>query len=104
MTTSRRRVKIKEPVADGAEARRGAGAECAASVSLEELVFSQKLETTSQGTDVMDVISQYFGKHGLMWQKLIGFCTDGAPATLGLAALIKKKNPYAITTHCVIHR
>jgi hypothetical protein len=74
----------------------------------EELLFSQKLETTSQGTDVMDAISQYLEKHGLMWQKLAGFCTDGAPAMLGsrsgLAALIKKKNPSAITTHCVIHR
>lgn len=74
----------------------------------EELLFSQELETTSQGADVMDVICQYFDKYGLMWQKLAGFCTDGAPAMLGsrsgLAALIKKKNPSAITTHCVIHR
>ncbi|KAF2891766.1 hypothetical protein ILUMI_14407 [Ignelater luminosus] len=74
----------------------------------EELLFSQELETTSQDTDVMNVISQYFEKHALMWQKLAGFCTDGVPAVLGsrsgLAALIKKKNPYAITTHCVIHR
>ncbi|KAF2890405.1 hypothetical protein ILUMI_15768 [Ignelater luminosus] len=56
----------------------------------------------------MDIISQYFEKHGLMWQKLAGFGNDGAPAMLGyrssLAALIKKKNPFAITTHCVIHR
>lgn len=74
----------------------------------EELLFSQELETTTQGADVMDVISQYLEKHGLMWQKLAGFCTDGAPAMLGsrsgLAALIKTKNPSAITTHCVIHR
>jgi hypothetical protein len=70
----------------------------------EELLFSQKLETMSQGTDVMDAISQYLEKHGLMWQKLAGFCTDGAPAMLGsrsgLAALIKKKesicNNYAL--------
>ncbi|CAH1099252.1 unnamed protein product [Psylliodes chrysocephalus] len=63
---------------------------------------------TSQGADVMDVISQYLEKHGLMWQKLAGFCTDGAPGMLGspsgLAALIKTKNLSAITTHCVIHR
>ncbi|CAH2102489.1 unnamed protein product [Euphydryas editha] len=74
----------------------------------EELLFSQELKTTSQGADVMDLISQYFEKHGLMWERLAGFCTDGAPAMLGsrsgLAALIKTKNPSAITTHCVIHR
>lgn len=74
----------------------------------EELLFSQELETTSKGADVMDVISLYMEKHGLIWQKLAGFCTDGAPAMLGsrsgLATLIKTKNPAAITTHCVIHR
>ncbi|KAF2886291.1 hypothetical protein ILUMI_19882 [Ignelater luminosus] len=68
----------------------------------EELIFSQELKATSQGTDVMDVISQYCEKHGLMWQKLAGFCTDGAPAMFGsrsgIAALIKEKNPSAIMT------
>ncbi|KAJ8721019.1 hypothetical protein PYW08_006484 [Mythimna loreyi] len=47
-------------------------------------------------------------EHGLMWDRFAGFCTDGAPTMLGsrsdLAALIKTKNPSAITTHCVIHR
>ncbi|KAF2897461.1 hypothetical protein ILUMI_08714 [Ignelater luminosus] len=99
MTTSRRRVKVKESVADEAVAGRGRG---------EELLFSQELETTSQGTDVIDVISQYFEKHGLMWPELAGLCTDDDSTMLGsrsgLAALILKKNPSAITTHCVIHR
>lgn len=74
----------------------------------EEFLFCQELKTTSQGADVMNVISQHLEKHGLMWEKLAGVCTDGAPAMLGsrsgLAALIKTKNPSAITTHCVIHR
>ncbi|XP_046976463.1 SCAN domain-containing protein 3-like [Vanessa cardui] len=74
----------------------------------EELLFSQELKTTSQGADVMNAISQYMEEHGLMWERLAGFCTDGAPAMLGsrsgLAALVKTKNPSAITTHCVIHR
>ncbi|KAF2902171.1 hypothetical protein ILUMI_04016 [Ignelater luminosus] len=59
-------------------------------------IFSRAGNDT-QDTYVMDVISQYFKKHGLMWQKLAGFCKDGAPAMLGfrsgLAALIKKNNP-----------
>lgn len=75
---------------------------------IEELLFSQELETTSQGADVMHAISQYIEKHGLMWERLAGLCTDGAPAMLGsrsgLATLVKTKNPSAITTHCVIHR
>lgn len=74
----------------------------------EELLLSQELKTTLQGSDVMNIISQYFEKHEIMWEKLVGFCTDGAPAMLGsrsgLAALIKQKNPSVITTHCIIHR
>uniref|UniRef100_A0A2S2PYP3 Transposon-derived Buster3 transposase-like protein n=1 Tax=Sipha flava TaxID=143950 RepID=A0A2S2PYP3_9HEMI len=43
-----------------------------------------------------------------MWEKLAGFCTDGAPAMLGsrsgLATLVKEKNRKVLTTHCIIHR
>jgi len=74
----------------------------------EELLISRELETTSKGIDVMNAISEYFQKHSLMWEKLVGFCTDGAPAMLGsrsgLATLVKQKNPKVITTHCIIHR
>lgn len=46
--------------------------------------------------------------HTLRWEKLVGFCTDGAPAMLGsrssIATLVKEKNPFTLTTHCVIHR
>jgi len=74
----------------------------------EELLISRELETTSKGIDVINAISEYFQKHSLMWEKLVGFCTDGAPAMLGsrsgLAMLVKQKNPKVITTHCIIHR
>lgn len=74
----------------------------------EELLISRELETTSKGIDVMNTISEYFQKHNIMWGKLVGFCTDGAPAMLGsrsgLATLVKQKNPKVITTHCIIHR
>lgn len=56
----------------------------------------------------MQIISNYFENHDLKWEKLVGFCTDGAPAMLGcrssLATLVKEKNPSTLTTHCVIHR
>ncbi|XP_045470679.1 zinc finger BED domain-containing protein 5-like [Harmonia axyridis] len=74
----------------------------------EKLLISRELETTSKGIDVMNSISEYFEKHNLIWDKLVGLCTDGTPAMLGsrsgLATLIKKKNPKIITTHCIIHR
>ncbi|KAL4104801.1 hypothetical protein QTP88_020077 [Uroleucon formosanum] len=56
----------------------------------------------------MQIISNYFENHDLKWEKLVDFCTDGAPAMLGcrsgLATLVKEKNPSTLTTHCVIHR
>lgn len=61
----------------------------------DELLISRELETTSKGVDVMNTISKYFQKHNINWEKLVGFCTDGAPAMLGsrsgLAMLVKQK-------------
>ena len=44
----------------------------------------------------------------MKWEKLVGVCTDGAPAMLeywsGFINKIKQKNADTIGTHCVIHR
>ncbi|XP_025406396.1 protein ZBED8-like [Sipha flava] len=74
----------------------------------EELLLLQELSTTSKGSDILKIINDYFEKHDIMWEKLAGFCTDGAPAMLGsrsgLATLVKEKNRKVLTTHCIIHR
>ena len=74
----------------------------------EKLLMSNILETTSKWIDVMQIISNYFEHHVLKWEKLVGFCTDGAPAMLGsrsgYSTLVKEKNPSILTTHCVIYR
>lgn len=74
----------------------------------EELLISRELETTSRGINVMNIRSEYFENHNIMWEKLIGFCTDGASAMLGsrsgLATLIKQKNSSVVTRHCIIVR
>lgn len=61
----------------------------------EELLLLQELGNTSKGKDVMKIINNYFEKHDIMWEKLAGFCTYGAPAMLGsrssLATLVKEK-------------
>jgi hypothetical protein len=44
----------------------------------------------------------------MSWENCVGIYTDGAPSMVGsirgLASLIKKENPDAVTTHCFIHR
>ncbi|KRY07880.1 SCAN domain-containing protein 3 [Trichinella patagoniensis] len=74
----------------------------------EELLFSEPLKTTTKGADVFQAVSQFFEVNGLMWEKLVGVCTDGAPAMLGsrsgFVKMIKSKNPCIFAMHCVIHR
>ena len=74
----------------------------------EEFLFCKPLETTSKGTDVMKLVTQYFESNYLSCNNLIGVCTDGAPAMLGsrsgFTTLVKSKNPDVVATHCMIHR
>ena len=41
------------------------------------------LETTSKAADVFQVLIHFFDKTELSWSKLVGVCTDGAPAMIG---------------------
>ena len=49
----------------------------------EEFLFCQPLETTSKAADVFQVLIHFFDKTELSWSKLVGVCTDGAPAMIG---------------------
>lgn len=73
-----------------------------------DLLFSTELTTSSKAVDIMIAISDFLGKHELSWQKLIGVCTDGAPAMLGSRSgfiqLVREKNPNIVAVHCIIHR
>ena len=70
--------------------------------------FLQPLETTSQAVDVFQMLIDFFDKTELSWSKLVGVCTDGAPAMIGansgLISLVKQKNPAIQGTHCMIHK
>lgn len=74
----------------------------------DDLLFCRPLATTTKAGDVMDLISAFFEKEGLEWDKLVGVCTDGAPAMLGsrsgFVTLVKQKNPSVVAIHCMIHR
>ena len=74
----------------------------------EEFLFSAALETTAKAIDVFSKVSEFFQEYGLSWEKLVGVCTDGAPAMIGsrsgFVKLVQEKNPAVTGTHCVIHR
>ncbi|KAF2348878.1 protein of unknown function DUF4371 [Trinorchestia longiramus] len=74
----------------------------------EEILFSAALETTAKAIDLYSKVDEFFQKHGLSWEKLVGVCTDGASSMIGsrseFVKLVKEKNPDVTGTHCVIHR
>ena len=74
----------------------------------EEFLFCQPLETTSKAVDVFQMLIDFFDKTELSWSKLVGVCTDGAPAMIGensgLISLVKRKNPAFQGKHCMIHK
>ena len=53
-------------------------------------------------------ICNFFVENNLSWDRVVGICTDGAPAMLGSRSgfikLAKEKNPAIIGYHCMIHR
>ena len=62
----------------------------------EKFLFYQPLETTSKAVDVFQMLIDFFDKTELSWSKLVGVCTDGAPAMIGansgLISLVKQKS------------
>ena len=74
----------------------------------EEMLFCRPLETTTKAEDVLKLVDAYFHEKDMKWERLVGVCTDGAPAMRGCRSgfivKIKQKNPDVVGTHCVIHR
>ena len=71
-------------------------------------MFCHTIPEHETAADIFKDINEYFESHHLEWEKLQGFCTDGAPAMLGrkkgLQKLIRDKAPNCKWTHCIIHR
>ena len=74
----------------------------------EDFLFCRPLEATTKADDVMSYVSSFFEEAKFPWNKLVGVCTDGAPAMLGsrsgFITQVKQKNLEVVGTHCMIHR
>ncbi|XP_025202808.1 zinc finger BED domain-containing protein 5-like, partial [Melanaphis sacchari] len=74
----------------------------------EEYLFSESLSTTTRGEDIFRIVKNCVDEKRLQWSKLIGVCTDGAPAMLGIRSgfqtLMKEVAPFELFSHCIIHR
>lgn len=74
----------------------------------EEMLFCKPFECNTTAIKVFNMIDSFFNENGIMWEKCIGLCTDGAPSmagkNAGLQALVRKVAPRVIWTHCMIHR
>lgn len=75
---------------------------------LEDFLFCLPLPQHEKAHDMFCVFDKYFEENEIPWDKLVGFCTDGAPCMsgrrAGLRTLIAKKVPSCVWSHCMLHR
>ncbi len=74
----------------------------------EDLFFCKEITGTCTAKDLFYILDKYVAENNLDWENCVGLCTDGARSMSGryngLQALIWKKAPEALWTHCMIHR
>ena len=74
----------------------------------EEFFFRKPLALHTRGTDVLEMVDEYFTLKSLDWKNVVGVCTDGTPSMLGcnsgFQTLVKQKNNDIVFVHCMIHR
>lgn len=75
---------------------------------VEELLFCKSIINGAKAQDLFQILDSFIIQNNLDWAKCVGVCTDGARAMSGcyggLQALIRRKAPDALWTHCIIHR
>lgn len=75
---------------------------------LEDFLFCLPLPQHEKAQDMFSLFNKYFEDNGIQWDKLVGFCTDGAPCMsgkrAGLRTLISQKAPSCVWSHCMLHR
>ena len=74
----------------------------------EKFLMNAALQATTKGDDIFQMVNSFFKQHGLKWENLSGYTTDGAPAMLGrksgFRARVMEVAPHVKFLHCMIHR
>ena len=75
---------------------------------LEDILCCLPLPEHETAAAMFTVLNDYITTNNIPWDKMVGFCTDGAPSmagcNAGLQVLIKEVAPSVVWTHCMIHR
>lgn len=74
----------------------------------EDLLFCRTIKFQTKAVDLFQMVDSFMAENNINWEACVGVCTDGARSMAGcyggLKALIQKKAPLALWTHCIIHR
>ncbi|KAJ3588490.1 hypothetical protein NHX12_012082 [Muraenolepis orangiensis] len=74
----------------------------------EDILYCLQLPEHETAQSMFAVLQKFMEERQLPWDRMVGFCTDGAPSMAGrragLRTLIMDVSPSAIWTHCMIHR
>lgn len=74
----------------------------------EDILYCLPLPGHETAQAMYDVLQDYMEKHRIPWERMVGFCTDGAPSMAGrrsgLRTLVTQRAPSATWNHCMIHR
>lgn len=75
---------------------------------LEDILFCKPIPGKTTSIEIFNIMDSFLEENDITWNNCIGLCTDGAHSMsghkAGLQALVKKKAPHAIWTHCMLHR
>ena len=74
----------------------------------EEMLFAISLSADTRATTAFNAVQRFYKEKEMPMQNILQCAIDGAAVTdgkhRGFIALMKKKIPGLIATHCVIHR
>ena len=74
----------------------------------EDILYCLPLPEHETAKAMYDVLHSYMEKNNIPWERMVGFCTDGAPSMAGrragLRTLIVELAPSVVWNHCMIHR